>query len=87
MKHYVSLAIFGLLAAVCMTNGIVRKGSGAMSVGALSQSSNASSYDQNETTASKIARALSVGPPDVTNEATLPLCTVTVSTVLTYSSI
>jgi hypothetical protein len=42
-----------------------------MSVGALSQSPDASSYDPNETTASEIVRALSAGPPNVTKDATV----------------
>lgn len=71
MKYYVSLAILCLVATVCMTNGVVQKGSRAMSAAALPPSSNASPYDQNETTASKIARALSAGPANVTDEATV----------------
>ncbi|MGA7107145.1 MAG: hypothetical protein WBY75_05345 [Terracidiphilus sp.] len=42
-----------------------------MSIGAFAQSSNATSDDPNETTASKIARALSAGPPNVTKDATV----------------
>jgi hypothetical protein len=42
-----------------------------MSIGAFAQSSNPASDDPNETTASKIARALSAGPPNVTKDATV----------------
>jgi hypothetical protein len=42
-----------------------------MTVGALSQSSNTPSYAPSETKATKIARALSAGPPNVTKEATV----------------
>jgi hypothetical protein len=42
-----------------------------MSLGASAQSSNAPDSDLNETIASKIARALSAGPPNVTKDATV----------------
>ena len=42
-----------------------------MSIGAFAQSSNAADSDLNETIASKIARALSAGPPNVTKDATV----------------
>lgn len=42
-----------------------------MTVGALSQSSNTPSYATSETKATKIARALSAGPPNVTKKATV----------------
>src|ERR1700690_1837925 len=42
-----------------------------MSIGAFAQSSNAPDSDLNETIVSKIARALSAGPPNVTKDATV----------------
>ena len=71
MKYYLSIAILCLLAVVCTTNGVMQKGSRAMSAVTLAPSSDTSSYNQNETSASKIARALSAGPANVTDEATV----------------